>query len=107
MSRILLIFLALAASLEAQAPISPSPRVPLPNWRALLRGTVITPPRVCAIPLLNVLRPEPMEPMPMVRPPARGPRFPMAQIQVPAPACDNIRSPSTNSSDEQNPTRPH
>jgi hypothetical protein len=83
MSRILLFILALAATLEAQTP----PRVPLPDWRTLLRSVVVTPPRGCAVPLVNVLRPAPTEPMPIVRPPAE-PRFPMAQVQVPAPSCD-------------------
>lgn len=110
MSRILLFVLALAASLEAQAP-APPPRVPLPDWRtflrgAVVRGVVVPPPRVCAIPLLNVLRPAPVEPMPIIRPRAEL-RFPMRQVQVPAPACDNVRSSSAAPLDEQNPPRPH
>jgi len=103
MSRILLFVFAFAASLEAQAPAPP--RVPLPDWRTFLRGPVVTPPRVCAIPLINVLRPGPTEPMPIVRPPANL-QFPMHQVQVPAPACDNVRSSSV-PSNEQNPTSPH
>jgi hypothetical protein len=112
MSRILFSVLALAASLNAQAP-APLPRVPLPDWRTLLRGGAITPQRVCAIPLLNVLRSAPAVPMPIVRPPTAqmptvrpraGLQFPMQEVHVPAPACDNVRSSPLN---EQNPARPH
>lgn len=108
MSRIALVAFLCAALLcatllEAQAPVLPH-RVPLPDWRSFVRGsTAPTPPRVCAIPLLNVLPPAPTEPMPIVRPPG-GIQFPILQVRVPAPACDNIRSSPSN---EQNPASPH
>jgi len=105
MSRIVLLLVTLACSLEAQAP-GPRPRVPLPDWHSFLKAPAAAPPQVCAIPLLNVLRTAPAAAIPLVRPRADV-QFPMQQVQVPAPACDNIHSSSAAPVDEQNPARPH
>jgi hypothetical protein len=64
--------------------------------RALRQGwqaKAPAPPEVCAIPLLNVLKPAgagTVEPDPMIIVP-RGPMAGKDQVKVPAPSCDEVK----------------
>ena len=94
MPRVAFLFCGLAGLLLAQAPpaaddsrdqAAPPKEAPAPGLEARIRAFLPTPPPVCAIPLLNVLRSK-AEPMPVVRPPA-GTEFVIRQVRPPAPAC--------------------
>ena len=76
-----------AAAPQEAPPPSPDTSVAAPPVAPLLVF-----PKVCAIPLLNVLRAK-TEPMPVIHPPS-GTKFFIREIRPPAPACGERKNPA-------------
>jgi hypothetical protein len=62
--------------------------------REVRRTWRVKPGQTCAIPLLNVLKPEgapTLKPDPMIIVPKGPAHFSKEEVQVPAPACDEVK----------------